>query len=258
MKKVLCGIAASAAASLFIAACSADAGQNAAHPSLRICSTGDYRPFTYRDPNGWSGMDIDLAHDLAKHLDVQLDLVQTTWGTLIGDLGARCDMAMGGITVTPQRAQQALLSAPYLRDGKAAIVRCADVAKFPTLSAIDQPGVRVVVNPDGTNAQFDKSNLHRATVIEYPDNKTIFEQVLNDNADVMITDASEIRWETTRDPHLCGSGVETPFTTEEKAYLIARSDPGLQQRVNDWLGAAQKDGTYARVAQLWLGRVTGP
>jgi cyclohexadienyl dehydratase len=258
MKKVVWGIAASAVAWLFVAACSADAGQNATHGSLRVCSTGDYRPFTYRDPQGWSGMDIDLAHNLAEHLGLQLDLVQTTWGTLIDDLGAKCDMAMGGITVTPQRAQQALFSAPYLRDGKAAIVRCADIARFATLGAIDQPGVRVVVNPGGTNAQFDKSNLHRATVIEYPDNNTIFAQVANGNADVMITDASEIRWETTQNPHLCGSGIDTPFTTEEKAYLVARSDPGLQQQINDWLGTAQKDGTYARVAQQWLGRVVGP
>ena len=50
----------------------------------------------------------------------------------------------------------------------------------------------------------------------------------------------------------------TTFTTEEKAYLIARNNPALQQRVNDWLGAAQKDGTYARIAQQWLGRVVGP
>lgn len=249
MKKVVCGIAASVAAALFVAGCSADAAHKA---SLRVCSTGDYRPFSYRDSHGWSGMDIDLAHDLAKHLGMQLDLVQTTWATLISDLGAKCDLAMGGITVTPQRAQQALFSAPYLRDGKAAIVRCTDVAKFPTLEAIDQRGVRVVVNPGGTNAQFDRSNLHRATVIEYPDNDTIFEQVANGNANAMITDSSEIRWETTQNPHLCGSGVDTPFTTEQKAYLIARSDPGLLQRVNDWLRAAQKDGSYARVAQQWL------
>lgn len=258
MKKVFLCFVASATAAALIAGCSADAGQNAAHGSLRVCSTGDYRPFTYRDPRGWSGMDISLAQDLAKHLGAQLDLVQTSWGTLIDDLGAKCDLAMGGITVTPQRAQQALFSAPYLRDGKAAIVRCADVAKFSTLDAIDQPGVQVVVNPGGTNAQFDKSSLHRATVIEYPDNNTIFEQVSNGDADAMITDSSEIRWETMRNSLLCGSGVDTPFTTEEKAYLIGRTNPGLRQRVNDWLGAAQKDGTYARIAQQWLGRVVGP
>jgi cyclohexadienyl dehydratase len=266
MKRVLWGVAASAVAFLFIAACSAKpsttAHTEASHVvnqgTLRVCSTGDYRPFTYRDSHGWSGMDIDLAQDLAKHLGVGLDLVQTTWGNLITDVGATCDMAMGGITITPQRAERALYSAPYLRDGKAAIVRCADIAKFPNLNAIDQPGVRVIVNPGGTNSEFDKANVHRATIIDYPDNNTIFQQVISGNADVMITDASEIRWEATQNTQLCGSSVDNPFTSEGKAYLISQDDPGLRQRVNDWLNAAQNDGTYARIAQAWLGRVVGP
>src|ERR1700750_2476833 len=56
--------------------------------TLRVCSTGDYRPFTYRDPQGqWSGMDIDLARDMARRLGVKLDLVPTTWNSMMADLG---------------------------------------------------------------------------------------------------------------------------------------------------------------------------
>jgi len=57
MKKVMWGIAVSAVAALFVAACSADAGQTATRGSLRVCSTGDYRPFTHHDAQGWSGID---------------------------------------------------------------------------------------------------------------------------------------------------------------------------------------------------------
>ena len=168
---------------------------------VRVCSTGDYRPFTYRDAAGhWSGMDIEMAQDLATRLDVELNVVPTTWGTMMKDLGNRCDIAMGGISVTTDRAQHALYSIPYVRDGKAAMVRCADRSKYRTLAQIDRPGVRVVVNPDGTNADIDKTNIHHATIENYPDNNTIFGQVVNNTADVMITDASEIRWQTNENP----------------------------------------------------------
>jgi hypothetical protein len=36
-----------------------------------------------------------------------------------------------------------------------------------TLADIDQPGVRVVANPGGTNADFDKANIHHATIVNY-------------------------------------------------------------------------------------------
>jgi cyclohexadienyl dehydratase len=226
---------------------------------VRVCSTGDYRPFSYRDPSGqWSGLDVDLARDLAKRLGVRLDLVQTSWPTLMSDLETRCDVAMGGITITLDRAKRARFSAPYLRDGKAAAVRCTDVARFGSLPDIDRPGVRVVVNPGGTNADFDRANLSHATVIEYPDNNTIFGQVTDGRADVMITDASEVRWETTQDKRLCGVGVDHPFTFSQKAYLLPRAAEFTQQWVNQWLNLVTGDGTYAALSQKWLGRVVGP
>jgi cyclohexadienyl dehydratase len=227
--------------------------------AVRVCSTGDYRPFTYRDPQGnWSGLDIEMAHDMAARLGVRLDLVPTTWANLVNDLNDKCDAAMGGISITLNRAKQAIYSAPYLRDGKAAIVRCADASKFQTLDDIDRPGVRVVVNPGGTNADFDKEHLHSAQIMTYPDNNTIFGQLTNNSADVMITDASEIRWEANQEPQLCGVSLDHPFTFEQKGYLIPQSATDLQQWINEWLNIAQNDGTYAALSLKYLGAVIGP
>jgi cyclohexadienyl dehydratase len=226
--------------------------------TVRVCSTGDYRPFSYRDPQGhWSGTDIDLAGDLAHRLGATLQLVATTWSSMVHDLDSRCDLAMGGITVTSDRARQALFSAPYLRDGKAAVVRCVDISHFHSLSDVDQSDVRVVVNPGGTNASFDATNLHRAKIVEYADNNTIFEQIADGHADAMITDASEIRWQTTRLTNLCGVNVDHPFTVEQKAYLMRRSEIAFQQWINQWLNIIASDGTYARISAQWLGSPGG-
>jgi len=226
---------------------------------VRVCSTGDYRPFTYHDAAGnWSGLDIEMAHDLATRLGVRLEMVPTTWANLITDLDSKCDAAMGGISITLKRAKQAIYSAPYLRDGKAAIVRCADASKFQTLDDIDRPGVRVVVNPGGTNAEFDAEHLHKAQIVTYPDNNTIFEQLTGNAADVMITDASEIRWEANQNPQLCGQGLDHPFTFEQKGYLVPPSATDLQQWINQWLNIVQNDGTYAALSQKYLGAVIGP
>jgi cyclohexadienyl dehydratase len=236
-----------------------DLGQITKNGLVRICSTGDYRPFTYLDPHGqWSGMDIDMAHNLAQRLNVKLDLVQTTWAGMMGDLDAKCDIAMGGISITLDRARQGLYSNPYLRDGKAAVVRCTDRSKYQTLAAIDQPGVRVVVNPGGTNADFVKARIHRATVVNYPDNNTIFTQLTAGQADVMITDASEIRWQTKQDAQLCGESIDHPFTFEQKAYLVRQSDEALRSWLNEWLNIANNDGTFAAISQNWLGQQVGP
>jgi cyclohexadienyl dehydratase len=233
--------------------------QIAQRGAVRVCSTGDYRPFTYHDPQGnWSGLDIEMAHDMADRLGVRLDLVPTTWANLVTDLNDKCDVAMGGISITLSRAKQAVYSAPYLRDGKAAIVRCTDSPKFQALADIDRAGVRVVVNPGGTNADFDKEHLRNAQVVTYPDNNTIFEQLTTNAGDVMITDASEIRWQANQDPQLCGVNLDHPFTFEQKGYLVPQSATDVQQWINQWLNIARNDGTYAALSTKYLGSVIGP
>lgn len=250
MRGHIVGMAAVLAALIAVAGCTAK--PPAAH-DLRVCSTGDYRPFTYRDTAGqWSGMDIDLARDLAHRFGVSAVFVPTTWAALTDDVGRDCDLAMGGITVTPQRAEKALFSDPYLHDGKAAIVRCVDVPRYRSLADIDRPGVRVIVNPGGTNEQFDRTHLRRATIVEHPDNNTIFEQLLVGKADVMITDGSEIRWQATQHPQMCAAEAGM-FTAAPKAYLLPRSATALQRRVNDWLGQITRDGSFAQISRRWLG-----
>jgi cyclohexadienyl dehydratase len=226
---------------------------------IRICSTGDYAPFTHRDPQGqWSGIDIDMANNLAQRLNVKLDLVQTTWASLMSDLDAKCDAAMGGISITLDRARYALYSNPYLRDGKAAVVRCTDRSKYQTLATIDQPGVRIVVNPGGTNADFVKGRIHLATKVDYPDNNTIFTQLSGGHADVMITDASEIRWQIKQNAQLCGESLDNPFTFEQKAYLVRQNGTALLHWLNEWLNIANNDGTFSTISQSWLGQTVGP
>ncbi|MDT7584009.1 MAG: cyclohexadienyl dehydratase [Pseudonocardiales bacterium] len=223
---------------------------------LRVCSTGDYRPFTYRDPatGQFSGIDIDMAGDMAHQLGVRLTVVPTTWATLVGDLaGGRCDAAMGGVSVTPDRARKAAFSDPYVIDGKAPITRCGQVARFQTLADIDRPGVRVVVNPGGTNESFDRSHLKRATLVPHPDNNTIFDEIIAGRADLMITDASEARWQAAQHPELCAVNPDRPLSFGPKAYLLPRGDVVFQQWVNVWLHQALGDGTYQRFSHPWQG-----
>ncbi len=54
-----------------------------------------------------------------------------------------------------------------MRVGKAAIARCADRDRFASLPEIDRPGVKVLVNPGGTNERFDRANLHQAEIVSF-------------------------------------------------------------------------------------------
>ncbi|MFP1625365.1 transporter substrate-binding domain-containing protein [Streptomyces sp. 5K101] len=222
---------------------------------LRVCTTGDYRPFTYKDPKdgAYSGVDVDMARDLAKSLDAEPRFVDSTWARLVGDLSAgRCDIAVGGVSITLPRARQVHFSEPTRRDGKTPIVRCEDKDRYWTLEEIDRPGTRVIVNPGGTNEQFARAHIKQATLTVHPDNTTIFDEIVEGRADVMMTDASETRYQAKIRPELCSVHPDEPFTFSEKAYATPRGDEEFLEYVDQFVHLATHDGTYARYESQWM------
>ncbi len=223
--------------------------------TLKVCTTGDYRPFTYRDPatGAFEGIDIDLAGDLAAALGVKVAFVPTTWSKLMADFtGGACDMVMGGVSITLPRQKVAFFSIPTLVDGKTPITRCENVAKFQTLTDIDRPEVTAVVNPGGTNESFARANLKAAKIVVYPDNTRIFEEILAGRADLMMTDAVETRLQQQRHPGLCAVHPDQPFTFSEKAYVLPQGDVVFKAFVDQWLHLRMNDGTYARISAAWM------
>ena len=221
---------------------------------LRVGTTGDYKPFSYRTNSAspFIGADIELAGELARTLGVRLELVATSWPALMKDLGDdRFDIVMSGVSISLERQKKALYSIPYLRDGKTPITLCENQARFQTLAQIDQPGVRLIVNPGGTNERFARANIKHAGISVYPDNVGIFDQIVAGSADLMITDAIETRLQQKLLPKLCAVHPDQPFDFSEKAYLLPR-DLLWKDFVDQWLHQSIASGTLARLIDKWL------
>ena len=222
---------------------------------MKVCTTGDYRPFTYKDPETgkYTGLDVDMARDLAKRLDVKAKFVDTTWKDLMPDFLDFCDLAVGGVSISLERAEQAAFSTATLDEGKTPITKCENVDKYDTVSKINQPGVRSITPIGGTNQKFAEEHYPRGEIIEFDDNNAIFDEIIDGNADVMTTDASETRWVAHQHPELCAVHPDKPFNYSQKAYMLPRGDTAFKEYVDAWLNMAQHDGTTAKAEKPWFG-----
>jgi cyclohexadienyl dehydratase len=221
--------------------------------ALRVCTPGDYKPFSLAKPDGsFEGIDVDLVQAMAKSLGVEAKFVKTSWPKLMDDFIEKCDLGVGGISVTLDRQKRAFFTMPYMVNGKAPITKCENVAKFQTVADIDKPGVTVIENPGGSNERFARANFKQAKIVIFNDNTIIFDEILKGNADVMISESVETIVQAKLRPGLCAVNPDKPLQYGEMAYLIPRGDPVFKAWVDQWFHLAKATGDYDRTVAVWL------
>ncbi len=222
-----------------------------------VATTGDYKPFSHliATSGTYEGLDIDLARQLGEDLGVEVRFIATSWKTLVPDfLQGRADIALSGITRTLQRQTRVGFTDPYLRVGKSPLVRKADKDRFKTLADIDQPGVRIAVNPGGSNETFLRKNIKRATIRVFEKNLSIPDRILRGEADVIITDNVEAMLAARTHPKLYAVAPDQPYTRDDFGIMTPRDDHTWINWLNLWLHQVKERGVLKRLVGKWIGR----
>jgi cyclohexadienyl dehydratase len=221
--------------------------------TLRVCTPGDYQPFSLAKADGtYEGIDVDLVQAMAKALGVKVEFVKSPWPQLMDTFVEKCDVGVGGISVTLDRQKRAFFTEPYMVNGKAPITKCENVQKFQTVADIDKPGVTVIENPGGSNERFARANFKQAKIVLFSDNTKIFDEILKGNADVMISESVETIVQQKLHPGLCAVNPGKPLQYGEMAYLLPRGDGVFKAWVDQWLHLAKATGEYDRTTSTWL------
>ena len=219
--------------------------------TILIGTTGDYRPLSFLEADGtYWGFGIEVAGMIADRLGVSIEFVQTSWPTLSADVQAEpqtFDLAIGGITITDTRRETMLMSNGYLANGKTILCQASEADCYKTLADIDKPEVRVMVNPGGLNEKFANANLTHATIIVHQKNEEIPSLIAEGEADIMITEITEVPYYIKADTRLAAPLLNEPFTHGEIGVLMRKGQDDLLQLVNDVISQIKSDGTLRQL-----------
>ncbi len=223
---------------------------------LRVATSGDYAPFSVlgdaRESPVFDGFDPAVARAYAADRGLELRWVRFRWPELLADLAAnRFDVAMSGVTVRPQRSVAGRFSVPVATSGAVALVGGDHRGG---LAALDDPAVRIAVNPGGHLERVARLRFPRARFLVIPDNDAVLPALLAGRAAAAVTDTLEAPHWLSGNPDLRLLG---PFTSDRKAYLVAPGRPDLAADLDSWLLDREADGTLAVLRRRHLGQTTG-
>jgi len=257
MKKIFLAVFATV---IFLSSSVVEAGhleEILARGTIKIGTTGDYRPMSYlnKETGEYEGIDAELSKLIAESLGVQIEYIPTTWKTLSQDaLDGKFDIALCGISRNYAREKILAMSDGYGVGifGKTILCRKSDAKKFKTLADINKPSVKVMINPGGTNEKFANANLKNATLIVFNDNAEIPHQVSIGNADVMITETVEALNYIKLDKNLAAPLMNKPFTRHSCGILMQKGDQDFLNYINFVLAELRMEGTLEQLENKYL------
>jgi len=224
-----------------------------ARGTLRVAYMPDRLPFAYRNSAGIAvGYDIDLAQRLAESLGVTLELVRISWPEIVTGLNeGRLDLAVGGIAITPTRAQEITFSNTYFDHSVGFVLpdhMRDSFAKLETIQAL--PGQEILVPKDRHYMEFAENNFPLATLIPVDSHRAFFKGEY-ENAVLLASAEAGSAW-TLLYPEY---GVAIPNGLSVKApaaIALPDGDSDYVSYINTWLLLTEKNGFIDQLYNYWI------
>jgi polar amino acid transport system substrate-binding protein len=225
--------------------------------ALRLTVSSTYAPMEYRDPatNELTGLDIDLATEIARRLSLKIVWSETAFAEIIPALQTRrADFVISGISDRLARRETADF-VDYLKTGPQFFV----LAPSSTEAAIDLCGKKVgttrsTVFPMEIE-KWSKANCEAAgkPAVQFVPGENpidVRNQLKQGRIDAAVQGSETLLHALRREPGKYRV-VGAPFSCGYQGIMFRKDDTALRQVVMDVLATMIADGAYQAILAKW-------
>ena len=242
-----------AASTLALSACGSDDDGNGggsdsgdistiSEGTLTVCSDIPYEPFEYEEGGKYTGFDMDLMAEIAKGLDLDLEVKDVGFDGLQSGASlaaGQCDIGASAMTITEEREQNIDFSDPYYDSKQTLLVPSdSDIASIDDLS-----GKKVGVQQGTTGKLYAEENApDDAELVSFPSDAELYQAIKSGSVDAILQDLPVNLTHTEGGDYQI---VEEYDTDEQYGFAVKEEGAEtLLEGVNEQLASLKKDGKY--------------
>ena len=213
----------------------------------------NFPPMGFRnEKNELIGFDIDMAKEAAKRLGLEVEFKPIDWSAKEAELsGKRVDALWNGLTITEERKQNILFTAPYMENHQIIVVAANSAIK----TKADLAG-KVVGAQEGSSA-VDAIKKDEAVFKSFKDIKTFGDNVTalmdltTGRLDAVVVDEVVGRYYTSKKPGEYRILTDN-FGSEDYGVAVRKDDAELLSRLDQTLDAMAADGSAKAIYDKWF------
>lgn len=242
MKKVMAVVAAGAMVMSLGMTAMADEDK-----TLVMATNAEFPPYEYREGDEIIGIDAEVAALIADKLGMELEIEDMAFDSVLAAVQTgKADIAMAGITVTPEREQMVSFTDTYTKATQMIIVTEDSEIASPEDLTGKTVGVQL-----GTTGDIYAEDIEDGTVERYSKGFEAVQALIQGKIDAVIIDGEPAKVFVEQNEGI--KLLEEAFTEEEYAIAIAKDNEELLEKVNTALNELKEEGEFQKVVDKYIG-----
>lgn len=246
-------------AAMFVVAAFSGCGASGTK-KLVMATNASFPPYEYVDGGKIVGIDAEVAAKIAEKLGMELEIVDTEFGSIIGGVTTgKYDMGMAGMTVTEERKESVNFSQTYAIGVQAIIVPENSAFKsmddFFNEDGSVKADLMIGVQQDTTGDIYASDTVENGGfgedhVTRYKTGNDAVQALVSGKVNAVIIDNEPAKSYVASNAGLVI--LDAPYTEEEYAIAIAKDNTELLDSINAALDELKADGTLQEIVDKYI------
>lgn len=239
--------------SSLLVGCGSSGSSTTEKKKYTIATDATYAPFEFEKDGKYVGIDIDILNAIAKEENFDVDLKPMNFKGIIPALTAnQVDGSISGMTITDERKKSLDFSDGYYDSGLALVVKKDNTA---INSINDLKGKTFAVKKGTAGAKYAEDNKDKlnATIKYFDDTPSMFQEVVNGNADATFEDFPVIAYTIAVNPNEGLRIAGDKLTSDPYGFAVNKGkNKELLDKFNDGLKKLKASGEYDKIVSNYI------
>ena len=222
--------------------------------AITVCTDAPYEPFEYQieGTDTWTGFDMDLMTAIATDIgDLALEVtVQPFDGIWLAPKAKTCDIVASAMTITEERAANALFSDPYFDADQSILVRADDKATLVDIASL--AGKTIAVQTGTTGETYAQENAKESELKSFDEPAAMFLALEGKQVDAILQDLPVNGARLVKEPAKFALTATIP-TGEQYGFAMAQDNTALAAAINGGLANVKASGDYDTIFAKYFG-----
>lgn len=221
---------------------------------LHMATNAAFPPYEMTDDSdGFEGIDVEIAEKIAAKLGLELVVDDMDFSSVLTAVqGGKADIAMAGLTVTPDRQKNVDFTDSYATGVQVVIV--PEDSDIKTVD--DLANDKMIGTQEGTTGYIycsdtpENGGYGEDHVIAYTNGATAIQALLAGKVNAVVIDSQPAKEFVAANKGL--KILDTEYVSEDYAIGISKDNPELLEAVNNALKELIEDGTVQEILDKYI------